>query len=286
MPKTIGIDELDFWLSEVYMMVDHFLYGAGMDYRVRDETAVELHYKFRRVFTPEMIRERIDIMLLDPESFFSRVMHLRNQKIPWPWEVEPKKTEKRVEARPDVAISQELLIEITNLVHFMEDWKVMELMQLARQHFLVRFDSHDYFVHQLLAEVVKTKFFMVGTCNSIYFALFIAPEDAKLPGIDSDSWWYEEEPEPGVLSAHAPLPLCDGYNEIVPTMEAIGAQFVVSIDDSNFVKVADRNVPLLRHVGRISSYRRQLTGWHLQVLQAMERSGNRNAKFALQRAFE
>lgn len=59
--------------------------------------------------------------------------------------------------------------------------------------------------------------------------------------------------------------------------------FIVSLYDGHNVQVSSNKPELLRHNGRIRCYRPG--GWYLKVLEEMEKCGNRNAKYALQRAF-
>jgi hypothetical protein len=239
----------------------------------------------------DLIAREIERHFDDPQAFFARVSYLNDTKIHWPWDEDTKGHQEHV-PRHEIAIAEELLIEINNLVHFGEPVvKIRALMQLAKEHFAIAYSSHPLSVSLYNIEIVDRTFLIVATTPmhpEAWCCLF-----ASSPGtgrhfmstFDEKSWWYEEEPTQGRDWWHAPYDPNSLQHQATVETDLLGKAFVfiTSLERETQVRLGDPPPGILRHTGRIDAHRTD--GWYLRVLEEMERCGNYNAKHALERAW-
>lgn len=280
---TMGLDELDFYIAMHQMMID-----SPMNH---EELARHFYYRFGRVFSQDLIAQRVSMHSADPQAFFARVSYLRDRKIEWPWE-KASTQHQNDSPYPDVAVAAELLIEINNLVHFDEPAaKIQALLRLAEEHFAIDYTAHLLSASLYDIDITDRAFLMVATtklCSERWFLLFGCDHvycREFMGTFGENSWSYVEEPESGKDWYHA------AYVSESPTLRSSvmdnllrkGFAFIASLENGTEVRLPDTQPTLVRHAGRMITQR--WDGWYLRVLEEMDRCGNRNAYYALQRGW-
>lgn len=291
----IGIDELDFHIVGVICFDAYFFVHL-------EENIQEIYFRFDRFFSREIIQQRINLHNQDTHAFYQRVAYLRDKEIKWPWKQQKslKDVNKEKKIYPIVYVIDELLIEINNLIHFNEKHKIKNLLSIAAKFFEAQSGGSNHitiavrhlsFINKCFFSVYSNNFtFEKSHEYRNWYALFVGNPldkdklDINWYSISEKSQTFHDE-EYSVACLPIDLEYPQSLNIIIDLLSTHGINFVASFfeNTNNF----GNDLEKLKHEGRIE-FDRYSTKREIQIeaLEAMERTGNRNAKYALLRAFK